>query len=57
MSNPATGETVGNTSCFEAQADWLKTDGDFDVVVMRFDIGGKSYSGIAFHFPTGAAAD
>jgi zinc/manganese transport system substrate-binding protein len=57
VANPATGETVGDTSCFEAQADWLKTHGDFDVVLMRLDIGGKAFSGVAFHFPGGNAVD
>ncbi len=29
VANPATGETVGDTSQFEVQADWLKTAGEF----------------------------
>lgn len=29
VANPATGETIGDTSQFEVQADWLKTAGAF----------------------------
>src|SRR5688572_24917711 len=28
VANPSTGETIGNTSQFEAQADWLKSAGE-----------------------------
>jgi zinc/manganese transport system substrate-binding protein len=51
VASPATGETVGDTSCFEAQAGWLREDGDFDLVLPRLDLGGSTFTGIAFHFP------
>lgn len=49
--NPATGETVGNTAQFAAQADWLKTSGVFDGVLKELAIRSKSYASIAFKFP------
>jgi hypothetical protein len=33
VANPATGETIGDTSQFEAQADFLKTAGEFAGIV------------------------
>ena len=33
VGNPASGETVGDTAQFEAQADWLKTASNFDAVL------------------------
>src|SRR5205085_12236025 len=37
VGNSATGETVGDTALFEADADWLKTTAVFDAVVTRID--------------------
>ncbi len=53
VANTATGETVGNTSMFEAEADWLKTTDTFDGTLKQLDIKGKIYSGVAFNFPKG----
>ena len=49
--NTATGETAGNTALFTAQADWLKTGGNFEGVLKELTIRGKSYASIAFKFP------
>ena len=53
VANSATGETVGNTSLFEAEADWLKTTDTFDGTLKQVDIKGKIFSGVAFNFPKG----
>jgi hypothetical protein len=52
--NPATGETVGNTSAFTAQADWLKTTGSFDVTIPALEIRGSTFADVKFNFPKGA---
>jgi hypothetical protein len=51
--NAATGETVGDTSMFEAQADWLKTQKSFDAVLKQVTVRGNTYSNIVFNFPKG----
>jgi hypothetical protein len=52
--NAATGETVGNTSQFEAQADWLKTEASFDATLTALEIRGTNFTSIPFNFPRGA---
>jgi hypothetical protein len=49
VANPATGETVGNTSQFEAQADWLKSVGEFAGTIESLEIKGTRFSNIAIH--------
>jgi hypothetical protein len=51
VANSATGETVGDTSMFEAHADWLKTNKTFDAVLKEITIKGKTYRNVAFNFP------
>jgi hypothetical protein len=51
--NTATGETVGNTAMFEAQADWLKTTHKFDAVLKQLAVNGSAYQNVAFNFPKG----
>ncbi len=53
IANPATGETAGNTSLFEAQADWLKTTSTFDGVVTKVEIRGTAFTAVDFNFPKG----
>jgi hypothetical protein len=48
VANAATGETVGDTSQFEAQADWLKTAGDFSGIV-TVEIRGTKFEQVAYH--------
>jgi hypothetical protein len=50
VANPATGETVGDTSQFEAQADWLKTAGEFAGIV-TVEIRGTRFEKVAFELP------
>ena len=54
VANPATGETVGNTSQFEFQAEWLKTAGAFSGI-FTVEINGTVYKDVAFS--VGAAGD
>ncbi len=49
VANPATGETVGNTSQFEAQADWLKKSGEFPGTITALDIRGTIFRDVAFY--------
>jgi len=52
--NVATGETVGSTSQFEVQADWLKTIGDFNGEIGVVDIRGTKFGPAAFSLKKGA---
>lgn len=54
IANNATGEKVGDTSLFEAQADWLKTTPLFDAVLKGVTVRGKSYTNVSFNFPRGS---
>lgn len=49
VANAATGETVGNTSQFEAQADWLKKSGEFPGTISALEIKGTTFRDIAFY--------
>lgn len=51
IANPATGETVGATAQFEAQADWLRTTPAFDALLTSLEVRGTTFSAVAFHFP------
>jgi hypothetical protein len=50
VANPSTGETVGDTSQFEAQADWLKTAGGF-AGIFTIEIRGRKFEQVAYHLP------
>ncbi len=54
VANSATGETVGDTSQFEAHADWLKTTARFDASVSALEIRGTRFEKIGFSFPKSA---
>jgi hypothetical protein len=54
VANAATGETVGNTSQFEVQADWLKGPEAFTVVIPSLEIRGSSFKDIKATFPAAA---
>jgi hypothetical protein len=53
VANNATGEKAGDTSLFEARADWLKTTRTFDAVLREITVHGKTYTNILFNFPKG----
>ena len=57
VANPATGETVGDTSLFEAQADWLRDARQFDAVLGSVTIRGTTFTGVRFNFPRGNDTD
>ena len=50
--NAATGETVGDTSQFEAQAHWLKTAATFDARLTGLEIRGPNYTA-GLNYPRG----
>ena len=49
VANPATGETVGDTSQFEAQADWLKNTAEFPGEIPALEIRGTRFQNIALY--------
>jgi hypothetical protein len=53
VASPATGETVGDTSLFEAEADWLKATPNFDATLRSITIRGRTFTGVRFNFPHG----
>lgn len=57
VANPATGETVGDTALFTAQADWLKTTKEFNAVIQSVTLDGTRFTGIDFNFPRGNETD
>lgn len=46
VANAATGETVGNTSQFEASADWLKGAANISGTLTRFEAQGTSFQNV-----------
>ena len=54
--NSATGETLGDTSMFEANADWLKTQTSFTGVLPQLTVRGTTFSNVAFNFSTPVAS-
>ncbi|MCW5559918.1 MAG: hypothetical protein KIT22_19035, partial [Verrucomicrobiae bacterium] len=53
VANSASGETVGDTSQFSTQADWLKTTINFDAVLTSLTVHSRTYTNITFNFPRG----
>jgi hypothetical protein len=53
IANITTGESVGDTSQFDAQADWLKTTATFDAVLNAIEIRGTRFENVTFNFPKG----
>lgn len=51
VANELSGETVGDTSQFTAQADWLKRDGEFAGKIAALEIRGTVFKDVAFTFP------
>ena len=48
VANAGTGETVGNTSQFEGQADWLKKGGELNGELSGIEIRGTKFPNAAF---------
>ncbi len=57
LANSATGEKIGDTSEFEAQAAWLKNVNTFDAVLKQISIHGTRYDSVKFNFPNGNDTD
>jgi hypothetical protein len=57
VANRATGETVGDTSRFSAEADWLKGASAFDGVLKELTVKGSTYTNVVFNFPRGNDTD
>ncbi|MDB6168991.1 MAG: hypothetical protein JWM88_1855 [Verrucomicrobia bacterium] len=57
VANPATGETVGDSSLFEAQAGWLKATASFEAELKSLTIRGTTFTGVKFNFPKGNDRD
>lgn len=57
VANAATGEKAGDTSQFEAQADWLKTAKSFNAELKTISVRGKDYAALKFNFPKGGAPE
>ena len=53
LASTATGETVGQTSHFSAQADWLRTTPSFDAVLTSLEVRGRTFAGVPFNFSKG----
>jgi len=57
VANPATGETVGDTSLFEGKAEWLKSTPVFDGVLKTITIRGTAFADVRFNYPMGNDTD
>lgn len=53
VANAATGEKAGDTSQFEAKADWLKTTTTFAGRIPTITIRGATFTNVTFRFPEG----
>jgi len=53
VANAATGEKPGDTSQFEAKADWLKTTTNFSGRFPSLTVRGVSFTDVTFRFPEG----
>lgn len=51
VANPATGETIGATSQYEAQAEWLKITGEISGIITDVDLNGVKFGAMAFSLP------
>jgi hypothetical protein len=49
VANSATGETVGDTSQFEGEADWLKNTGEFPGEIPAIEIRGTRFQNVALY--------
>ena len=54
VGNTVTGEKPGDTSQFEASAEWIKTTTAFDAVLPTLPVKGTTYTDVKFNFPKGS---
>jgi hypothetical protein len=57
LPNMLSGETVGDTSAFVGQADWLKSNDEFEVVITSVTVRGRAFDNVAVPFPKGHEAN
>jgi len=57
VADRASGETVGDTSFFEATGDWVKSTNVFDGVFKSIQVKGSRFSEVVFNFPKGNDRD
>jgi len=57
VASNATGEKAGDTSMFEARADWLKTTNSFDATLKQLTVKGTTFTNVDFNFPKGNDTD
>jgi len=53
ITNLATGETVGDTALFRAEAEWIDTHPEFDAEIVSIEIRSTVFENVEFHFPKG----
>lgn len=51
VANEVTGETIGDSSYFEAMAEWVKTTESFEGEIVSLEIRGMKFDGQTFEFP------
>jgi hypothetical protein len=54
LANLATGETVGSTSLFVGEADWIRTTATFSGTLRSLTIRGTTFTDVPFKFPAAA---
>ena len=57
VASKATGEKVGDTSLFEANAPWLEAEPSFDGVLSEITVRSKKFSQVHFKYPKGNDTD
>jgi hypothetical protein len=53
VANTATDETVGDTSQFQASAEWLKRVRNFEAKLTSISVRGSRFENVTFNFPKG----
>lgn len=53
VADAATGETVGDTSLFQARADWLRRTGRFQGMLVSVSVQGQTFRSVRFSFADG----
>lgn len=53
QANAASGETIGDTSAFLGQADWLKGVTNFTAILPQIEIRGQTFRGVVIRYPKG----
>jgi hypothetical protein len=57
VADPATGETVGDTSLFQTQTGWLQHTDHFKGIIKNLAIQDQKFQSVDFAFPEGNEKD